>query len=983
MSLKRALRTGVAAACIASVAAPAGIAAPAVKAVARPSSEKARGGPDVRVATTETFSRIEISGRVGASRQGQVLTLSMPGDPDVARLITSPPKWVKSAERKRTSGGVQVLLTLADNADAKVGQADGATYVNVFEKAVPTPAEAAAAAEAVPVAEAEPPRPNPLPPGGVVRMEAKVANGQTQFSFAWANPAGAAVFRRGDAIWVVFDAPATLDISAAPKTVRPLRGMAAFKGADHAAIRIDAEPDTPVFVAAQGSTWTISLGPGPQSQPSIVRVSRDAAGGPATLKAPVAGATRIVNLPDPVVGDTLSVVTALGPPKGVPTRRDFVDAKLLPSIQGLAVQPLVEDLNVQRDGEIVRISRGEGLTLSPAWATREREDAKLGAPQPAAMPGIIPADWAKTGEGGFLRRYESLLSGAAAESGSKDREAPVGARMALARFLVGSDLAYEAIGALNALARQHPEMLDDPEFRALRGVARTLARRYAEADTDFSAPSLADDPSTALWRSYVATQMAQYAEARALFVKGVEAYGLMSPVWKARFARADAQAALAQGDLVGADNRIRMALEEQVSPEEQLRARLIQARVIELQGYKDRALKVYAAIATAPADSLAAPATLRMTQIRLELGQIKPAQAATIYDNLRYRWRGDATELETIRALGQLYLAQGRYREALEALRSAGVRLPDLPEAMQLQADLNAAFRGLFLDGLADGLEPVQALGLFWDFQELAPLGADGDLMVRKIVKRLVDVDLLPQAADLLKYQAENRLDGVPKAQVSTDLAIIYLMDRKPEQALEAINSSRTTVLPAALNAERRLVEARAWTSLGRYDSALEIIERDTGKDAGELRAEILWKQKNWAAAGPLFEKALGDRWKTPTPLTSDEEGRLLRAGVAYSLAGDDAGLARLQSRYQGFYEKANNPEALRIALSGAPTGRLSVADFGRVSADNEVFAGWVEKMKGRFKTRPAPVGTGKAPAAAPAAARQAQAAPAKPAAKG
>ncbi len=974
MSLKKALRSGVAAACIASVAVPAGAVAPAVKAVAQ------RGGPDVRVATAETFSRIEIRGGALASRQGQTVTISMSGDPDVARLLTSPPKWVKSAERKRTAKGVQLVLTLADNADVSIGQADGATYVNVFEKAEAAPADPAAAAETVAVAEAEPPRPDPLPPGGVVRMDAKVAGGQTQLAFTWANPAGAAVFRRGDAIWVVFDAPASLDVTATPRGVRPLRGVQAFKGADHAALRIDADPDAPIFVASQGNTWTISLGPGPQSQPSIVRVSRDAAGGPATLKAPVAGATRVINMVDPVVGDTLTVVTALGPPKGIPTRRDFVDAALLPSIQGLAIESLVEDLTVQRDGEIVRISRAKGLTLSPAWATREREDAKLGAPQPAIMPAIVPAEWAKTGEGGFLRRYESLFAAAAAESGNKDPEAPVAARMAMARFLVGSELSYEAIGLLNALAREHPEMLDDPEFRGLRGVARTLSRRYAEADTDFSAPSLADDPSTALWRAYVATQLAQYGEARALFVKGVEAYGLMSPLWKARFARADAQAALAQGDLIGADTRIRMALEEKVDPEEQLRARLVQARIIELQGYKDRALKVYNAIATAPVESLSAPAVLRSTQIRLELGQIKPAQAALVFDNLRYRWRGDATELETIRALGQLYLAQGRYREALEALRSAGVRLPDLPEALQLQADLNAAFRGLFLDGHADGLEPTQALALFFDFRELAPLGADGDLMVRKIVRRLVDVDLLPQAADLLKYQAENRLDGVPKAQVSTDLAVIYLMDRKPELALEAINASRTTVLPLALSAERRLVEARAWSSLGRHDSALEIIERDTGKEAQDLRAEILWKQKNWAAAAPLFEKSLGDRWKIATPLSSDEEGRLLRAGVAYSLAGDEGSLDRLQSRYQGFYEKANNPEALRVALSGAPTGRLSVGDFGRVSADNEVFAGWVEKMKGRFKTRAAPVGTGK-PAAPPA--RQAQASPPKPAAKG
>ena len=135
-----------------------------------------------------------------------------------------------------------------------------------------------------------------------------------------------------------------------------------------------------------------------------------------------------------------------------------------------------------------------------------------------------------------------------------------------------------------------------------------------------------------------------------------------------------------------------------------------------------------------------------------------------MFDGLRYRWRGDAVELGAIRALGQLYLNQGRYREALEALRSAGNRLPDLPEALQLQADLAAAFRTLFLDGQADGLQPVQALALFYDFKELTPIGADGDEMVRRLARRLVDVDLLDQAAELLKYQAENRLDGVPRA---------------------------------------------------------------------------------------------------------------------------------------------------------------------------------------------------------------------------
>src|SRR5690606_27483084 len=98
---------------------------------------------------------------------------------------------------------------------------------------------------------------------------------------------------------------------------------------------------------------------------------------------------------------------------------------------------------------------------------------------------------------------------------------------------------------------------------------------------------------------------------------------------------------------------------------------------------------------------------------------------------LRWRWRGDATELLVIRTLGGVYLSHGRYREALEVLRGANGRLASLPQAAALQQDLSEAFRSLFLEGGADGLQPIQAVGLFEDFRELTPPGAEGDEMVR------------------------------------------------------------------------------------------------------------------------------------------------------------------------------------------------------------------------------------------------------------
>ena len=949
MSLRALLRSSVAAVCIASIAAPSVNAAGPVAA--------SRGALDVRVAQAAEFSRLEFhwagSAKLTSKRDGQVLTLrfSRDANPDTAALRLTPPRWVQAVDVRHVGGALEIVLTLTDDADARLGQADGSDFVNIFARAGVSQGPSQQAAAAPPVG-----RPNPMPAGGVVRVGYEKADSQAKLIFNWAAPAGAAVFRRGEAVWVVFDTPARLDISKLPAATARYTKIQVFKGADYSALRIVTPTGQPYAAEGQGGQWSISLGAGLDATPDAIRVARDESVTPATLTAVLAGVTHAVWVNDPAVGDRLLVAPALAPSKGLPSRREYVEMALLPSAQGLAAETYASDLMVSVDGDLLRIGRPKGLVLSPLSASSPPLEVAAGAPQPMAMPALIDLDnWPKTGSGGFLARYNALQGAIPAASEGEDKNGDIGARMALARFLVGSGMSYEAIGVLNAAARKHQTLLGDAEFRGLRGVARVMANRFAEADADFSSPVLADDPSSAQWRGYISAQTGDWADARQKFAGGGRALDLFPALWRARFQHAQAEAALGTGDLVGAASLIDAALKQPKIPvEDQLDIRLTQARMFEIKGEKSRALRMFQAIAKAPIDRIAAPALLHATQLRLAKGQIDAAAAADQLNQLRFRWRGDGVELETSRGLGKLYVDQGRYREALEVLRSAGNQ-SDRPEAIALRNDLNSAFRALFLDGLADGMQPIQAVGLFYDFQEMTPLGADGDQMVRNLVRRLVDVDLLDDAAKLLKYQVDNRLDGVPKAQVATDLAWIYLMNKQPENALQAINDTRTTILPAALNAERRMATARAYMGLGRFDAALDLVEADNSRDSQEIRADIAWKQRTWPQAGALYEKALGDRWKGQGALSPGDEARLLRSSVAYSLADDDTSLGRLRQRYSGFVEGANNPDGLRVALSGMNVESLSSADFGRVTADNEAFSGWVSKMKDRFRTgRPA-----------------------------
>ena len=896
----------------------------------------------IRIGANEAFTRVEFAGVIGVRsqvrREGRtvVVRIGATAAPDISRLRVDPPKGVEKVETRAVRGGTELVLTLAEGADVRSGAADGAVFVNLYAQAPEAPATPVAPARAV-----------------TVPVVSHVSPEKVSLDFKWDQPVGAAVFRRGDAVWVVFDTPARLDMDGA-KALGPVTGAHWTAGPDHVAVRIAAPRALRVSAVSNGTTWTVNVG-GPAASAGGVTVDRDDTGAPA-LVARMAGATRAIWLTDPMAGDRFAAVTALAPGKGYADSRQSLDMTLLPTAHGLAVETLVSDLAIKADGDLVTLTRPGGLTLSPPSATLESASAEPGAPGKAKYPGLIVEGWDSTGHSTFSARYRELQDAAAAEAAAAGDHprAPSEASMALDRFLVGSGLSYEAIGVMNAIVGQAPNMAGEPELRGLRGAARASIGRLAEAQGDFASSAVAGDPASAVWRGYIASKQGDWAAARQAFSAGAGAVDDFPPIWRARFGAAHAEAALESGDPEAARALLAYTFSQNAPAADQLAARNVQARLFEQDGMTDRALAVYRAVGRAPLDNVAVPAKLGLIRLSLERGAMKPDEAARELEALRWRWRGDATELAVIRQLGKLYLSQGLYREALTALKGSGGRMSRLPGAADLSLDLTNAFRMLFLEGGADGLQPVQALGLFYDFRELTPIGADGDEMVRRLARRLVDVDLLDQAAELLKHQVDSRLEGVAKAQVATDLATIYLMDRQPEKALQALWSSRTTLLPTALNAERRALEARALMNLGRYDHALEVLGNDASADAKAVKAEIFWKQENWGGAAALYEGALGERYRNGGALTQDEEARLIRAGVGYSLSGDGAGLARLSRNYRPYVPAARSKVALSIALEGlgGTEGTVSPADFATLSASADTFAGWVNEMKAELRQK-------------------------------
>jgi hypothetical protein len=205
-----------------------------------------------------------------------------------------------------------------------------------------------------------------------------------------------------------------------------------------------------------------------------------------------------------------------------------------------------------------------------------------------------------------------------------------------------------------------------------------------------------------------------------------------------------------------------------------------------------------------------------------------------------------------------------------------------------------------------------------------------------------------------VEQQVDQRLEGVGRAVVASQLAAIYLSDHKPKEAIKVIAQSRQTGLPEDLNTRRRLLEARALAEVKDYEPALDLIADEEGAEAAELRADIAWQAGNWSAAGTRNEELLGGSWQSPKPLSDVERLRLLRTAVSYSLAGDTGALARLNERYGAKMAKTADANAFAVVTQNSDGDGVAIRDLVKRLASVQTLQAFMTEFRGRSAPRAA-----------------------------
>jgi len=438
-------------------------------------------------------------------------------------------------------------------------------------------------------------------------------------------------------------------------------------------------------------------------------------------------------------------------------------------------------------------------------------------------------------------------------------------------------------------------------------MGRIRDAHNAIAGTQFDA-----DRHAALWRGLIETALEDWGNAHSDLDRASPVLGRYTTDMQARARIANAVAALGLGRLEIADAQL-ARLPHPMEQPLTLQAELAHARLYAAENRQPEANALFAAVETSGNDQLAAEAIYYRVSASLSAGTMSASAGINALERLRFRWRGDTLELKTLRSLASLYFAQKHWRDGLQTLRVASQNFPNEDLAGKAQDDMRAAFVELYLKGKADTMPPVEALALFYDFIELTPIGPDGDEMIRRMADRLVAVDLLGPAADLLNYQVTKRLDGVARAQVAARLAMVQLMDHKPQAAIETLRSTRISTLPDDVNHQRLLLEARALADEKQWNEAIDLIAVDQAPDTVRLRSDIYWQSGNWAVAAQEAEASLGTRWSDATALTTDERQSAMRAAVAYSLANDETSLERIRDHFSAKMKASTDANAFAV----------------------------------------------------------------------
>ncbi|MBY0448922.1 MAG: hypothetical protein K2P95_09550 [Hyphomonadaceae bacterium] len=308
--------------------------------------------------TRLSFSWPQGSAGVSAKQAGDVLELrfSRAGAPRLAELHSTPPPRLRDIERISRPGAALVLrLELAPQTSHRAFVEGGRVIVDLISPgAAPSPAGVVRAT----VEQAK----DPSPASGVLPVEIVEETDGARVRLRWPRPAKAAAFRRGEAVYILFDSRAVLEIGDVARANRFFSGVSEVRGEGVVGLRFAVGPSIQVSAGAKGSEWSFFLSESVEGERSAAEIepidSERLRTGFGELAVNFGRPGVVRWLEDPEIGDRFAAALLEGPALGLDGRKITLEAALLPAAHGAVVEARAE-------GVAARCPEAEGFWPVP------------------------------------------------------------------------------------------------------------------------------------------------------------------------------------------------------------------------------------------------------------------------------------------------------------------------------------------------------------------------------------------------------------------------------------------------------------------------------------------------------------------------------------------------------------------------------------------------------------------------------------------
>jgi tetratricopeptide (TPR) repeat protein len=727
-------------------------------------------------------------------------------------------------------------------------------------------------------------------------------------TFKWSQDVAASAFLRDKRLWVVFDKSS--DAKFPNNKTRWFKDFKQELKNDNSQVFSmllhEVEGKTPSAIMYRtGYEWNVEISNKTIKAKDIRVVSRPLAAPHPRVDIELDEAAREpIRFKDNYVGDELIALPMVDSAIAINDKFTFVDFKILKSLQGGVVKPVSDIIKVKTSGKNYQLFGAAGLNIAPRVYKKHEakfEDKQMGFKMDDFVEdfqSILSLKSYKIEEGEFLNKVRSLRK-TLMESKSREQRARVYANWAL--FYLANGFYTEGLTIIKLIKKEDPDFGNSYNVKVIEAAMNYMDYEFLPAYNVARSISILEVPLTLrkevrFWQSITGYMvsgtedylnkmdpMTMYTERDGTFLSEYTEPFMME-VGISIVAHKIADKQFNEAQIV-----IKDLLKMELPPHEKNRVNALAASLYAGMDQPEAALKYWDECISDLDD------TLHRSNCRFEKAKfMNQTQRMTLVEyteeleKLALVWRGDELEIDVLTHLGDAYLQMKEYASALRSWDTIVKYYAFSPESLKLGRKMGDTFTKFFLEGKDEQVPHIKALALFYEFEHLVPIGEMGDEVVLRFVDHLLALDLLNRASAILQHQVSNRLKGTKKEIGINKLAKIYMNNRDPIKALQAINSGDDyTELPNEIADERKYLHAKALHMNRQNDEALKLLKGDLTPEADDIKSDIYWSMKKWREFNDYVEPRIYSIREDDKPVVDKDSDKVLKLAISYLITGE------------------------------------------------------------------------------------------------